>query len=86
MLPALPRGLTGEGLYPALLSGETTAKVIINPDYDCRELNLLIRKQQKHQQILRFSAKHKFINIVTMEMLILALRTGILPFSLLEMA
>ena len=82
----LASGLTGEGIYPALLSGETTAKVIIKPDYDCRELNLLIRKQQKHQQILKFSAKHKFINIVTMEMLILALRTGILPFSLLEMA
>jgi geranylgeranyl reductase len=82
----LASGLTGEGIYPALLSGETTAKVIIKPDYDCRELNLLIRKQQKHQQILKFSAKHKFINIVSMEMLILALRTGILPFSLLEMA
>lgn len=82
----LASGLTGEGIYPALLSGETTARVIINPDYDCRELNLLIRKQQKHQQILQFSAKHRFINIVSMELLVLALRTGILPFSLLEMA
>jgi geranylgeranyl reductase len=82
----LASGLTGEGIYPALVSGETAAKVIINPGYDCRELNLLIRKQQKHQRILNFSAKHKLVNIITMEILILALRTGILPFSMLEMA
>ncbi len=82
----LASGLTGEGMYPALVSGETAAHAIINPEYDCRKLNLLIRKQQKHQRILKISAKHRFINIITMEILILALRTGILPFSLLEMA
>ena len=82
----LASGLTGEGMYPALVSGETAAKVIITPGYDCRELNLLISKQQKHQRILNFSAKHKLVNIITMEILILALRTGILPFSMLEMA
>ena len=82
----LASGLTGEGMYPALLSGETAAETIINPEYDCRELNLLFRKHQKHQRILQISAKYKSINIVTMEILILALRTGILPFSLLEMA
>jgi geranylgeranyl reductase len=82
----LASGLTGEGMYPALVSGETAAKTIINPEYDCRELNLLIRKQQKHQRILNFSAKNKLVNIITMEILILALRTGIIPFSMLEMA
>ena len=82
----LASGLTGEGMYPALVSGETAAKTIINPEYDCREFNLLVRKQQKHQRILDISAKHKLVNIMTMEILILALRSGILPLSLLEMA
>jgi geranylgeranyl reductase len=82
----LASGLTGEGIYPALVSGETAAKTIINPDYDSRELQKLIRKQQKHQRILDLSAKHKSVNILTMEILILALRAGIIPFSMLEMA
>jgi geranylgeranyl reductase len=82
----LASGLTGEGMYSALVSGETAARVIINPDYNCDELQRLIKKQQKHQSIVEFSAKHKMLNIFTMEILILALRIGLIPFSLLEMA
>jgi geranylgeranyl reductase family protein len=82
----LASGLTGEGMYSALVSGETAARVIIDPEYDCRELKLLIKKQQKHQRIVEISAKHALVNIALMEILILALRTGLLPFSMLEMA
>ena len=82
----LASGLTGEGMYSALVSGETAARVILNPDFNCEELQRLIRKQRKHQSIVQFSAKHKIINIVTMEILILALRIGLIPISLLEMA
>ncbi|MDX1776068.1 MAG: NAD(P)/FAD-dependent oxidoreductase [Desulfobulbales bacterium] len=82
----LASGLTGEGMYPALVSGETAARLIINPNYDCAELQRLIKKQRKHQAVVQLAAKHKIINIVTMEILILALRTGLIPFSLLEMA
>jgi len=82
----LASGLTGEGMYPALLSGETAARVIIHPDYNCDELQRLIKKQQKHRRIVEFSAKNRFVNTITMEMLVLALRTGLIPFSMLEMA
>lgn len=82
----LASGLTGEGMYPALVSGETAARVIINPDYNCNELQRLIKKQQKHRRIVEFSAKNRLVNIITMEMLVLALRTGFIPFSMLEMA
>ena len=82
----LASGLTGEGMYSALVSGETAARVILDPGYDCHDLRMLIRKQQKHQRIVEFSAKHKFVNIAMMELLILALRSRILPFNLLEMA
>ena len=81
----LASGLTGEGMYPALVSGETAARVILDPDYDCHELQRLINKQQKHQRLVEFSAKHKLFNIVSMEMLLLALRIGLIPFSMLEM-
>ncbi|MGW8161101.1 MAG: NAD(P)/FAD-dependent oxidoreductase [Desulfobulbales bacterium] len=82
----LASGLTGEGMYPALVSGETAARVIINPDYDCSELQHLIKKQQKHRRIVEFSANNRFVNIATMEILVLALRLGIIPFNMLEMA
>jgi flavin-dependent dehydrogenase len=82
----LASGLTGEGMYPAIVSGETAARVIINPDYDCLELQRLILKQQKHRRIVEFSAKNRFVNIATMETLVLALRMGLVPFSMLEMA
>jgi len=78
--------LTGEGMYPAFVSGETAARVIINPDYHCIELQRLIKKQQKHRRIVEFSAKNRLVNIITMETLILALRLGLIPFSMLEMA
>ena len=48
----LASGLTGEGMYPALVSGETAAKIIINPDYDCSELQRIITKQKYHQRIV----------------------------------
>jgi geranylgeranyl reductase len=82
----LASGLTGEGMYPALVSGETAARVIINPDYKCTELQRLIKKQIKHRRIVEFSAKNRFVNIVAMEILVLALRMGFIPFSMLEMA
>ena len=82
----LASGLTGEGMYPALVSGETAARVIINSDYNCNELRRLIAKQQKHRRIVEFSAKHRLLNIATMEILILALRIGLIPFSMLEMS
>jgi geranylgeranyl reductase len=82
----LASGLTGEGIYSALVSGETAARVILNPEYNCNELQQLIKKQQKHQRIVDISAKHTLINISLMEILVMALRLGILPFSMLEMA
>ena len=82
----LASGLTGEGMYSALVSGETAAEVILNPEFDCRELRQLIRKQQKHRRIVELSATNKLINVGLMEILILALRTGLIPFSMLEMA
>jgi geranylgeranyl reductase len=82
----LASGLTGEGMYSALVSGETAARVIIKPDSDCSELHRIIAKQQKHRRIVELSGKHKLLNITAMEILILALRIGLIPFSMLEMS
>jgi geranylgeranyl reductase len=82
----LASGLTGEGMYQALVSGETAARAIIDPDCDCGELERLVAKQKKHLRVAALSATNRIVNIATMEILLLALRAGIIPFSMLEMA
>jgi geranylgeranyl reductase len=82
----LASGLTGEGMYPAIISGETAARSIIDISYKTDSLNSLIRKQQNHRQLLKISGRSDIICTVTMEMLILGLRTAIIPFNKLEMA
>jgi len=84
----LASGLTGEGICPAIISGETAARAIIAPSKDGnrQDLTNLIRKQQKHQRILDICGKNKVACMIIMEMLILALRTKLLDFNILEMA
>ena len=81
----LASGLTGEGIYPAILSGETIAKLIINPDADTTKLDHLIKKQQQHQRLLGFVGKNRWCSLICGEAIILGLRTGIIPLRTLEM-
>jgi len=82
----LASGLTGEGMYPAIVSGEEVANAIINPRHIPHDLNRLIRKHEKHRQIIALSGKNIFFCRTIMELLVLALRTGLVPPSSLEMA
>lgn len=78
-------GLTGEGIYPAILSGETVANTIINPQYNSKKLDRLIRKQQKHNRLLMLTAGNKTLCKIVIETLIIGLRAGIIHFAALEM-
>lgn len=82
----LASGLTGEGMYPAIVSGETAAHSIVDPSYRANSLNRLISKQQNHRQLLKISGRSDSICTLVMELLILGLRTSIIPFNRLEMA
>jgi len=81
----LASGFTGEGIYPAIISGETVANTIINPDYAPQRLNAIIRRHRRHQQVQKFFCGSKVICQITLEMLVLALRCRLLKFNLLEM-
>jgi geranylgeranyl reductase family protein len=82
----LASGLTGEGMYPAIVSGEAAARAIIDPLAKVEDLNRLIRKQQTHRHISRISSKNAPICTMTMELLTMGLRTGAIPINKLEMA
>lgn len=82
----LASGLTGEGMYPAIVSGEAAARTIIDPLHKAAALNRLVRNQRRHRQVLAISRKNHLFCSLIMELLTLGLRTGIIPFSKLEMA
>lgn len=81
----LASGFTGEGIYPAIISGETVAKTILTPEYVPKQLNSLIHQHKRHQQIQNFFTGRKVICQMSLEMLVIALRLKLLNFRLLEM-
>jgi len=82
----LASGLTGEGIYPAIISGECIAKKIADPHYPAEEIRRIVHKQRRHEQILRLAARGKTVCALLMETLIFMLRIKVLDFHALEMA
>ncbi|MEA2115924.1 MAG: NAD(P)/FAD-dependent oxidoreductase [Thermodesulfobacteriota bacterium] len=82
----LASGLTGEGIYPAIVSGETVAGRIIDPDSTDDAITSMIKKQQLHHKVINLSAKNPAFCSLLMEMLILMLRLKFINFHTLEMA
>ena len=80
----LASGLTGEGIYPAILSGETAAATILDKDYRSPKMERLIRKQQLHARFLRL-LRGSLSCRLAMEAFVFALRTGMVGFRALEM-
>jgi len=82
----LASGLTGEGIYPAIISGETVARKIIDPDSPDEAITGMVRKQQLHHKVINLSAKSPAFCSLLMEMLVLMLRVKFINFHTLEMA
>lgn len=60
-------GLTGEGIYPALLSGQEIAKKILNPNYKPENLNDLIKRKGRQSKIRNVLSKSITINKIFVE-------------------
>lgn len=82
----LASGVTGEGILPATISGIATAKTILDPCYKDRDFMRLIVKQQRHRNMQKILASNKVICHLALEMLVLGLKTKIIPFKHLEMS
>ena len=81
----LASGFTGEGIYPAIVSGETAARTILDPAYSPLRLNRLLRRQRLHNRLQKFYTGNKVICQVSLEMLVLAIRLKLIGFEVLEM-
>ena len=81
----LASGLTGEGIYPAIISGEAVADMILSRSGQVDRLGRLIKKHARHAKLLDIAAKNKIGGTFIMEALVAALRSNIVSFSALEM-
>ena len=82
----LASGLTGEGIYPAIVSGQAVAQQIIDPDYPAHELARMVKKQQRHHKIIHYAQRTPALCSLLMNLLVFLLRVKILDFRMLEMA
>ncbi|MEN8136343.1 MAG: NAD(P)/FAD-dependent oxidoreductase [Thermodesulfobacteriota bacterium] len=82
----LASALTGEGIYPAIISGEEAAQTILNPDYDSIIMKKLLARHNLHRRVVSLTGSNKLTCRMVTEAMVLALRKGLIPFSALEMA
>jgi len=82
----LASGLTGEGIYPAIISGETVGNVLACPLGDTTPLKNLIKNQALHRKLVQITGKNKVFATFIPEIVTLCLRLKLLNFSNLEMA
>lgn len=82
----LASALTGEGIYPAIVSGQLIAEYISDTTTSLDELNRLINIHQRHRRMARLAGKNRFLATLLMEMLTFGLKKKIIDFSIAEMA
>ncbi len=82
----LASGLTGEGIYPAILSGEMIARYILDPGRSLDEFFRLLKKHRLHRNMAVFTGKNRFIAQILSELVLTGLRCSILKFHAVEMA
>ncbi len=82
----LASGLTGEGIYPAIISGNAVAESITTPGNPLTELSRLIEMHKKHKKMASISGRSRFAGTIMSEFFILALRTKLFTFNKIEMA
>ena len=82
----LASGLTGEGIYPAIISGETVGNFIANRQYDITALQKIIKNHAMHRKMLTLTGKNAAFATIVSEIVAFCLRTKLLNFTHIEMA
>ncbi len=82
----LASGLTGEGIYPAIISGEAIAKYITTPESPLNEFARLQAMHKKHKKMAALTGRSRLVGTVMSELIIFGLRTGLITFDKIEMA
>ncbi len=82
----LASGLTGEGIYSAIISGETVAETIAHPNHRGEDLQQLLKNHARHRRAVKISGRHPLLARVLAELTVFALRSRLIDFRAAEMA
>ncbi len=82
----LASGLTGEGIYPAIISGESVAKCISSSHFDTTDLEQLITNHLRHRRMVSLLGKSRFLSFFLAELVTFCLKKKIINFNAIEMA
>jgi len=82
----LASGLTGEGIYPAIVSGEEVARCIVHADYNPVDLQKMIKNHTRHSRMVSLLGKNKLLSTFLAEMIAFSLKKKLLNFTAAEMA
>jgi len=82
----LASGLTGEGIYSAIVSGETIGRILSNLNFVSEEFNRIIKNNALHKKLVSFAGKNNIVATLLSESVSAALRMKIIPFSAVEMS
>lgn len=82
----LASGLTGEGIYPAIVSGETVGEYIADRQCDLTALQNLIKNHRMHARMVSLTGRNSLLATFFAECIVFCLRKKLLDFSAVEMA
>jgi geranylgeranyl reductase len=82
----LASGLTGEGIYSAIVSGEAVADMLAGRVSESDRLSRLLRNHGRHRRILILLNRSPRLAAFFGELATLSLRTGCMRFDAIEMA
>jgi geranylgeranyl reductase family protein len=74
----LTSGLTGEGIYNALVSGREAARKIIDPAYACHGMEIILRKKRNHELILSLIQNRRSLTALYHHLTLSLTRSGIM--------
>lgn len=78
--------LTGEGINPAITSGEAVARTIIDSSYRAVDLERLIHRQRVHRKTARLAGRSRLRSLLLSEICVYGLKRGLIGFERFEMA
>jgi geranylgeranyl reductase len=78
--------LTGEGINPAITSGEAAARAIIDSSYKAVDLERVISKHRAHWKMVRLAGGSRIRSLLLSEICAYGLKRGLIGFEKFEMA
>lgn len=82
----LASGLTGEGIYPAIISGQEIAKEICGLQTGSMKMKRLVKKHKMHRSMVSLAGKNRLLAKLLSETVTYLLKKKLLDFSVAEMA